>query len=71
MKSRGTQIKKIKAVMKGNYANMVAEETKSRMNGAIYGFVGGVILGTLLKQNALMVGIAGAVIGYVISNNND
>ena len=57
--------------MKGNYANMVAEETKSRMNGAIYGFVGGVILGTLLKQNALMVGIAGAVIGYVISNNND
>lgn len=57
--------------MQGNYANMVSEETKSRMNGAIYGFVGGVILGTLLKQNALMVGIAGAVIGYVISNNND
>jgi len=68
---KGSQSKKIKAIMQGNYANMVSEETKSRMNGAIYGFVGGVILGTLLKQNALMVGIAGAVIGYVISNNND
>lgn len=54
--------------MQGNYANMVAEETKGRMNGALYGFVGGLILGSLMRQNALMVGVAGAVIGYVISN---
>lgn len=57
--------------MGGNYANMVMEDTKSRMNGAIYGFVGGVILGGLLRQNALLVGVAGAVIGYVLSNKED
>jgi hypothetical protein len=32
------------------------------------GLVGGLILGTLLRQNAIMVGIAGGVIGYVIGN---
>jgi hypothetical protein len=65
---KGSQSKKIKAIMQGNYANMVTEETKGRMNGALYGFVGGLILGSLMRQNALLVGVAGAVIGYVISN---
>ena len=67
---KGSQSKKIKAVMKGNYANMVAEETKVRLKGAVFGAVGGIILGTLLRQNSLVIGLIGGVIGYVVSNKD-
>ena len=65
---KGSQSKKIKAVMQGNYANMVAEDTKGRLNGALFGAVGGIILGTLLRQNSLVIGLIGGIIGYVVSN---
>jgi hypothetical protein len=65
---KGSQSAKIKAVMDGKYASMVGESTSKRLNGALTGLIGGLILGTLLRQNAIMVGIAGGVIGYVISN---
>jgi hypothetical protein len=65
---KGSQSAKIKAVMDGKYASMVGESTSKRLNGALMGLVGGLILGTLLRQNAIMVGIAGGVIGYVIGN---
>ena len=65
---KGSQSAKIKAVMDGKYASMVSESTSKRLNGALIGLVGGLILGTLLRQNAIMVGIAGGIIGYVINN---
>lgn len=65
---KGSQSAKIKAVMDGKYASMVSESTSKRLNGALIGVVGGLILGTLLRQNAIMVGIAGGIIGYVINN---
>jgi hypothetical protein len=65
---KGSQSDKIKAVMDGKYASMVSESTTKRLNGALMGLVGGLILGTLLRQNAIMVGIAGGVIGYIIGN---
>lgn len=65
---KGSQSAKIKAVMDGKYASMVGESTSKRLNGALTGLIGGLILGTLLRQNAIMVGVAGGVIGYVISN---
>jgi hypothetical protein len=65
---KGSQTAKIKAVMDGKYASMVGDATSKRLNGALMGLVGGLILGSLLKQNAIMVGLAGGVIGYVIGN---
>lgn len=65
---KGSQSAKIKAVMDGKYASMVGESTSKRLNGALTGLIGGLILGTLLRQNAIMVGVAGGIIGYVISN---
>lgn len=65
---KGSQTDKIRAVMNGKYASMVSESTNKRLNGALMGLVGGLILGTLLRQNAIMVGLAGGVIGYVIGN---
>lgn len=65
---KGSQTAKIRAVMDGKYASMVGESTSKRLNGALIGFVGGLILGTLLRQNAIMVGVAGGIIGYVINN---
>jgi hypothetical protein len=65
---KGSQSAKIRAVMDGKYASMVGESTSKRLNGALTGLIGGLILGTLLRQNAIMVGIAGGIIGYVISN---
>ena len=58
----------IGAVMDGKYASMVGDATSKRLNGALMGLVGGLVLGSLLKQNSIMVGIAGGVIGYVIGN---
>jgi len=65
---KGSQTEKIKAVMDGKYASMVGDATSKRLNGALMGLVGGLVLGSLLKQNSIMVGIAGGVIGYVIGN---
>jgi hypothetical protein len=67
---KGSQTEKIRAVMDGKYASMVGESTSKRMNGAVMGLVGGLLLGSLLRQNAIMVGIAGGIIGYVIGNRN-
>ena len=53
-----------------NYSSMVGESMSKRFNGAIVGFLGGVILGALLRQNALMIGAVGGVIGYVVGNKN-
>jgi hypothetical protein len=66
--TKGSQTEKIRAVMKGNYANMVSESTSKRINGALVGGVGGLILGSLFRQNAIMTGLIGAVIGYVVGN---
>jgi hypothetical protein len=71
MDTRGSQTKKIKAILSGKYANMVTEQTQSRMNGALIGLVGGLILGSLLRQNALMTGVIGGMIGYLISKKDD
>lgn len=67
---KGSQNDKIRAVMNGNYANMVSESTSKRINGALVGGVGGLILGSLLRQNALMTGLIGAIIGYLVGNKN-
>jgi hypothetical protein len=67
---KGSQNKKIKAVMQGNYANMVTEDAKGRLNGALFGAVGGIILGTLMRQNSLAIGLIGGIIGYVVSNKD-
>ena len=67
---KGSQSKKIKAIMQGDYANMVKEDAKKRLSGLLIGGVGGLILGSLLRQNPLAVGLAGAVIGYVLTNKN-
>jgi uncharacterized membrane protein YgaE (UPF0421/DUF939 family) len=56
--------------MQGKYANMVTENTSSRLNGLVIGLVGGLIIGSLLKQNAIMTGVAGAAIGYIVSTTN-
>lgn len=71
MESRGSQTNKIKAIMSGKYANMITEQTQSRMNGALIGLVGGLILGSLLRQNALMTGVIGGAIGYLITKKDD
>lgn len=67
---KGSQNEKIKAVMNGGYASMVSESTSRRFNGAIVGAVGGLILGSLFRQNALMIGLIGGIIGYVIGNKS-
>lgn len=67
---KGSQTKKIKAIMDGKYANMISDGTSKRMNGALIGLVGGIILGSLLRQNSLVTGLIGGVIGYVVGNRN-
>ena len=56
--------------MQGDYANMVKEDAKNRLSGLLLGGVSGLILGSLLRQNALAVGLVGAIIGYVLTNKN-
>jgi hypothetical protein len=67
-KTRGTQIKEIKSIMDGSYANMVKDENNSKMAGGTIGFIGGAILGALFQQNAIMAGVIGGIIGYVVTN---
>lgn len=65
---KGSQTKKIKAVMEGKYASMVTESTSNRLRGLLIGGVGGLVLGSLFRQNALITGLIGGVVGYVLGN---
>ena len=57
--------------MQGSYANYVSEASYARLNGALLGGIGGILLGGVLRQNALMVGLIGAIIGFVVSNKSE
>jgi len=46
---------------------MVTDENSKKFTGIIVGSVLGVFLGTLTKQNAVMIGLIGGLIGYVTS----
>ena len=67
-KAIGSQTKQIQAVMNGSYANMVEDAVLGRTKGFVVGLIGGVILGALLKQNSLITGAIGGVIGYFVTN---
>jgi hypothetical protein len=67
MKPIGSQSKQIRAILDGDYANMVTDYNKKRFTGIIVGAVVGVFLGTLMKQNAVVIGLIGGAIGYVTS----
>jgi hypothetical protein len=67
MKPIGSQSQQIRAILDGDYANMVTDYNKKRFTGIIVGAVVGVFLGTILKQNAIVVGLIGGAVGYVTS----
>jgi hypothetical protein len=67
---KGSQTEKIKAVMNGKYASMIGEDTRKRMNGLLVGMIGGLILGSLLRQNAIITGLIGGAVGYIVGNKN-
>jgi hypothetical protein len=67
MKPIGSQSKQIRAILDGDYANMVTDYNKKRFTGIIVGGVVGIFLGTIFKQNAIVVGLIGGAIGYVTS----
>ena len=67
MKPIGTQSQQIRAILDGDYANMVTNYNKKRFTGIIVGAVVGIFLGTILKQNAIVVGLIGGAVGYVTS----
>ena len=65
---KGSQNEKIKSVMKGTYANAIGDETHNRMKGVLAGAIAGLILGGLLKQNALFTALIGGIIGFTTQN---
>ena len=67
MKPIGTQSQQIRSILDGDYANMVTNYNKKRFTGIIVGAVVGIFLGTILKQNAIVVGLIGGAVGYVTS----
>lgn len=67
MSANGSQSSQIKAILDKSYANMVTESNNKRFTGIIVGSVVGVFLGTLTKQNAVVIGLIGGVIGYITS----
>jgi hypothetical protein len=67
MKPIGSQSQQIRAILDGDYANMVTDHNKKKFTGIIVGAVVGVFLGTILKQNAIVVGLIGGAVGYVTS----
>ena len=67
MKPIGSQSQQIRAILDVDYANMVTDYNKKRFTGIIVGAVVGVFLGTILKQNAIVVGLIGGAVGYVTS----
>jgi hypothetical protein len=71
MKPLGTQAEQIRNIMDGSYANMVEERTKKRINGFVLGMIGGIFLGALTRQNTIVVGLIGGVIGFVVGNKKE
>lgn len=67
MSANGSQSSQIRAILDKSYANMVTDSNNKRFTGIIVGSVIGVFLGTLTKQNAVVIGLIGGVIGYVTS----
>jgi hypothetical protein len=67
MKPIGSQSQQIRAILDGDYANMVTDRNQKKFTGIIVGAVVGVFLGTILKQNAIVVGFIGGAVGYVTS----
>jgi hypothetical protein len=67
MSANGSQSGQIRAILDKSYANMVTDENSKKFTGIIVGSVLGVFLGTLTKQNAVMIGLIGGLIGYVTS----
>jgi hypothetical protein len=67
MKPIGSQSQQIRAILDGDYANMVTDSNQKKFTGIIVGAVVGVFLGTILKQNAIVVGLIGGAVGYVTS----
>lgn len=67
MKPIGSQSQQIRAILDGDYANMVTDYNKKRFTGIIVGAVVGIFLGTIMKQNAIVVGLIGGAVGYVTS----
>lgn len=67
MNPNGSQTTQIKAILDGNYANLVTDYNQKRATGIIVGGVIGILLGTLTHQNAVIVGLIGATIGFITS----
>jgi hypothetical protein len=61
---KGSQNKKIKAVMDGRFANVIGDDTNNRMKGVLTGAIAGLIIGGIFRQNALFTALIGAIIGF-------
>ena len=61
---KGSQNKKIKAVMDGSFANAIGDDTNNRMKGVLTGAIAGLIIGGIFRQNALFTALIGAIIGF-------
>ena len=61
---KGSQNKKIKAVMNGSFANAIGDDTNNRMKGVLTGAIAGLIIGGIFRQNALFTALIGAIIGF-------
>jgi hypothetical protein len=62
---KGSQNKKIKAVMNGGFSNMIEADNKNRMSGVIAGGIVGLIAGGIFKSNPIYTAIVGMIIGFV------
>ena len=69
--ANGSQSKQINAIMRGNYANMIEDKVMGRTKGFMIGLIGGVVLGALARQNSVVTGIIGGVIGFLVSNKSE
>ena len=69
--ANGSQSKQINAIMGGNYANMIEDKVMGRTKGFMIGLIGGVVLGALARQNSVVTGIIGGVIGFLVSNKSE
>jgi hypothetical protein len=69
--ANGSQSKQINAIMGGSYANMIEDKVMGRTKGFAIGLIGGVILGALTRQNSVVTGIIGGIIGFLVSNKSE
>lgn len=69
--AKGSQSKQISAIMGGSYANMVEDKVMNRTKGFAVGMIGGVLLGALTRQNSVVTGVIGGIIGFLVSNKNE